>query len=100
MEGTVTLEMTPTTDAEYEAVIDQYIGQMKLMQKQMDEDRHEIETLRSGTDAILADIFQTLMPANTVRRSVVDVLADAGTSGVSRRGHRRCVYSQRTQRLE
>ena len=60
MDQTTTLAATPNTDAEYEAIVDQHIAQFKLMQQRVDEDQREIDTLRAETDAILADIMQTL----------------------------------------
>ena len=49
--------------AECEAVIDQYIAGMKRLHAQMKEDQREIETMRTETDAILANIMQTLKAA-------------------------------------
>ena len=60
---TITFEKTPITDADYEAVVDHNLSRLKLMQQKMDEDQHEIETLRAETDAILVDIMQTLKAA-------------------------------------
>ena len=60
---TITFEKTPTTDAEYEAMVDYHLGRLKLMQQKMDEDQQEIETLRTETDAILADLMRSLKAA-------------------------------------
>ena len=57
---TITLDKTPATDAEYEAMVDHDLNRLKQMQQQMDEDQREIETMRAETDAILADIMRTL----------------------------------------
>jgi len=63
MEKTVTLDVTPTSDQEYEAAVDHYFGEIRLLQQQMDEDRREIAALRMETDATIADIMQTLKMA-------------------------------------
>lgn len=60
---TVTFEKTPTTDADYEAIVDRNLSHLKLMQQKMDEDQREIETMRAETDAILADIMHMLKVA-------------------------------------
>ena len=60
---TVTLERTPVTDSDYEAVVDRNLIQLKLMQQKMDEDQREIETMRAETDAILADLMRALKAA-------------------------------------
>ena len=63
MDKTVTLDVAPNVDAEYESTIDLYLGEVKLLQARMKEDQREIETLRAETDAILTDIMQTLKAA-------------------------------------
>ncbi len=60
MDTTITLNKAPMTDAEYEAIVDQHLAQLKLMQQKMDEDQREIETLRAQNDSILFDIMRTL----------------------------------------
>lgn len=63
MDKTVTLDVAPNVDAEYESTIDQYLGEAKLLQEQMKKDQREIETLRAETDVILMDIMRTLKAA-------------------------------------
>ena len=63
MEKTSILEATPTSDKEYEAISEHYLGKIKLLQKQMDQDQQDIESMRAETDAILANIMQTLKAA-------------------------------------
>jgi hypothetical protein len=63
MEKTITLDVKPTTEVGYEAIVDQCFLEMKHMQLKMDEDQQEIETLRAEMDMILADIKQTLKAA-------------------------------------
>ncbi len=60
MDTTITLNKAPMTDAEYEAVVDQNLAQLKRMQQRMDEEQREIETLRAENDSILSDIMRTL----------------------------------------
>ncbi len=60
---TVTLERTPMADADYEAIVDRNLGQLKLMQQKMDEDQREIETMRAENDTILADLMRSLKAA-------------------------------------
>lgn len=60
MDTTITFNKAPMTDAEYEAIVDQNLGQLKLMQQMLDEDQREIETLRAENDSILSDIMRTL----------------------------------------
>ncbi|MGI4789915.1 MAG: hypothetical protein ACRYFS_13820 [Janthinobacterium lividum] len=60
---TVISDRAPTTDAEYEAIVDYNLGQLKIMQGKMDEDQREIEMMRTETDAILADIMCLLKAA-------------------------------------
>ena len=60
MDTTITLNKAPMTDAEYEAVVDQHLARLKLMQKKMDEEQREIEMLRAENDSILSDIMRTL----------------------------------------
>ena len=57
---TITFEKTPTTDADYEAIVDRNLSRLKLMQQQMDEDQREIETMRAEADAVLADLMRSL----------------------------------------
>jgi len=63
METTFTNSPAAKTDAEYEAMVDQHLAAIKLMQQKMDEDQQEIETLRAETDAIITNIMQTLKVA-------------------------------------
>ena len=65
MENIATLDVVPmsATDKEYEAIVDQNLAKLKLMQQRMDEDQREIETLRAENDAILSDIMRTLKAA-------------------------------------
>jgi len=60
METTLARDAEPTTDAEYEAMVDHYLNQLKQMQQKMDEDQQEIEIMRAETDAILSDIMRAL----------------------------------------
>ncbi len=61
METTVTRDATPRmTDAEYEAIVDQNLARLKLMQQKMDEEQREIEMLRAENDSILSNIMRTL----------------------------------------
>ncbi len=55
-----TPEVMPSVDAEYKSAIDQYIGEIKIIQVQMNKDQREIEMLRAETDVALASIMQTL----------------------------------------
>ena len=63
MEKTLTLDGTPTSDQEYEASVEHYFSEIRLLQQQMDEDQREIEALRMETDATIASIMQTLKMA-------------------------------------
>jgi hypothetical protein len=59
-----TILNTPADDnSAYEAEVDYYLAEMKRLQHIMKNDRHEIETLQAETNAILADIMQTLRAA-------------------------------------
>ena len=60
---TITFEKTPTTDAEYEAIVDRNLSRLKQIQQKMDEDQREIETMRAETDAVLADLMRSLKAA-------------------------------------
>ena len=60
---TTTFEKTPTTDAEYEAIVDYNLSRLKQMQQKMDDDQREIETLRAETDAVLSDLMRSLKAA-------------------------------------
>ena len=60
---TITFDKTPTTDAEYEAIVDHNLSRLKLMQQKMDEDQREIETMRAETDAVLADLMRSFKAA-------------------------------------
>lgn len=54
----------PADDAsDYEAEVDRYLAQMTRLQQQMNDDRQEIQTLQAETNAILANIMQTLKAA-------------------------------------
>ena len=57
---TAIFEIIPKTDAEYEAAIDYYLGEMKQMQQQMKEERREVNTTRAEIDEMLTNIMQTL----------------------------------------
>ena len=50
-------------DVEHEAVVNEYLTRMEMMNKQMAEDQQEIEALRAETDIVLADIMRTLRMA-------------------------------------
>lgn len=56
MEQTVTLDMTPKADADYEAAVDDLIAQMKQGREQMADDQREIERLRAETNVILTQM--------------------------------------------
>ena len=56
MEPTATLEVKPQADAEYEAVIDNLIAEMKRTRDQMADDQREIEKLRAETRIALAQL--------------------------------------------
>ncbi len=56
MDETVTLEIMPKADAEYESAIDSMIAEMKRIRQQMAGDQREIERLRAETSAILAQL--------------------------------------------
>lgn len=66
MDTSATLNKAPLTDAEYEAIVDQHLAQLKLMQRKMDDDQREIEALRAETDATLADIMKTLQVRSAI----------------------------------
>ena len=59
MNETTTLHPS-TDDTNYEALVDHYISEMKLLQKHMAEDREEILRLQVETRGILDDIMATL----------------------------------------
>ncbi len=63
MEKTANLDTTPTSDKEYEAMSEHYLGKIKLLQQQMDQDQQDIEAMRAETDAMLASIMRTLKAA-------------------------------------
>lgn len=63
METTAILDTTPTSDKEYEAISEHYLGKIKLLQQQMDHDQRDIEAMRIETDAMLANVMQTLKVA-------------------------------------
>lgn len=63
METTAILNTTPTSDKEYEAISEHYLGKIKLLQQQMDHDQRDIEAMRTETDAMLARVMQTLKAA-------------------------------------
>lgn len=56
MEKSVTFDVTPNVDAEYEAAIDQYLNEMEHMKTQMAEKQRRIETLQAETQAMLAEL--------------------------------------------
>ena len=60
---TITFDKTPTTDAEYEALVDHNLSRLKLMLQKMNEDQREIEAMRAETDAVLADLMRSLKAA-------------------------------------
>lgn len=60
MDTIITLNKAPMTDAEYEAIVDQHLARLKLMQQKMDEDQQEIEMLRAENTSILSDIMRIL----------------------------------------
>lgn len=60
---TITLDRTPTTDADYEAIVDHNLSRLKQIQQKMDEDQQEIEAMRAETDVILAELMQSLKTA-------------------------------------
>ncbi len=57
---TAALDRTPTTDAEYEAAIDQMMMQMEQMQVSMAETQRRTERLQAQTREKLAH-FQTVL---------------------------------------
>ena len=63
MEITATFDAKPTSDKEYEAISEHYLGKIKLLQQQMDQDQQDIEAMRAETDATLADIMRMLRVA-------------------------------------
>lgn len=60
---TITFEKTPTTDADYEAIVDRNLSRLKQIQQKMDEDQREIEAMRAETDVVLADLMRSLKTA-------------------------------------
>ncbi len=56
MNQTVTLDVTPNIDAEYEAAIDRYLSEMERMKIQMADKQQQIEQLQSETQAMLAEL--------------------------------------------
>ena len=60
METTFNHSPAAKTDAEYEAMVDHDLNQLKQTQQKMNDDQREIKTLRAETDAILEDIMRTL----------------------------------------
>lgn len=60
---TITLDRTPTTDADYEAIVDRNLSRLKQIQQKMDEDQREIEAMRTETDAVLAELMRSLKVA-------------------------------------
>lgn len=57
------LDAAPTSDQEYEAAVEHYLGEIRLLQQQMDVDQREIEALRMETDATITQLMQTLKMA-------------------------------------
>lgn len=65
METTTTLDVMPASasDKEYEAISEHYLSKIKMLQQQMDQDRHEIQAMRTETDSIIENIMQMLKAA-------------------------------------
>lgn len=57
---TITFEKTPTTDAEYEAAIDQMLRQMEQMRASMAESQHRSDRLRVQTREKMAEFQRVL----------------------------------------
>ena len=57
---TITFDKTPTTDAEYEAAIDQMLRQMEQMQVQMAQSQRRSEKLRVQTQEKMAEFKRVL----------------------------------------
>ena len=57
---TITFEKTPTTDAEYEAAIDQMMQQMQQMQASIAETQRRSERLRVQTREKMAEFQRVL----------------------------------------
>ena len=63
MSETTAFDPTAEETVTQEATLDHYIGEIKGLQKHMDSDQQEIETLQSEIRAILADIMSNLRAA-------------------------------------
>ena len=65
MENTATLDVMPASasDKEYEAISEHYMNKIKMLQHQTDQDRHEIQAMRTETDSIIENIMQMLKAA-------------------------------------
>ena len=60
MEKTVTLDKMPTTDAEYEAAIDQMLMQMEQMRVEIAESQRHSDKLRAQTREKMAELQRVL----------------------------------------
>ena len=65
MENIPTLDVTPTSalDKEYEAISEHDMSKIKMLQHQMDQDRHQIQAMRMETDSSIENIMQMLKAA-------------------------------------
>lgn len=60
METTITRDMTPTTDAEYEAAIGQLLNEMERMIAPLAEKQQRSENLQRETRLMLSQLQETL----------------------------------------
>ena len=56
MEKTTTFDARTDADAEYEAAIDDLMGEMRLINQDMEERQHRIEKMQAETGAMLAHL--------------------------------------------
>ncbi len=56
MEKTTAFDAPAHADAEYEAAIDHLMGEMRLINQDMEERQHRIEQLQAETGAMLANL--------------------------------------------
>jgi len=60
MNDTTTLNVPADDAASYQTVVDHYLAEINRLQRQMDDDQAEIETMQAETREILADIMASL----------------------------------------
>lgn len=63
MNNTTTIDPAADDASTHEALVDNYISDIKRIHEQMNDDRQEILTLQEETRAILDDVMATLKAA-------------------------------------